>query len=73
MRFKLFTAFLIISVLPVRGQQEDSLMIRKIADEILLHGEAWNNLRVLTKEIGHRLAGSPQMAKAEAWGRKALE
>jgi Predicted aminopeptidases len=73
MRFKLFTAFLIISVLPVRGQQEDSLMIRKIADEILLHGEAWNNLRVLTKEIGHRLAGSPQMAKAQAWGRKALE
>jgi len=73
MRFKLFTAFLIISVLPVRGQQEDSLMIRKIADEILLHGKAWDNLRVLTKEIGHRLAGSPQMVKAEAWGQKTLK
>jgi hypothetical protein len=51
----------------------DSLTIRKIADEVLTHSTAYENLRVLTKQIGGRLAGSPQMVKAEQWGVEALK
>jgi carboxypeptidase Q len=48
--------------------QDDSLMIKRISDEILTNGKAYENLRQLTKTIGGRLAGSPQMVKAEKWG-----
>ncbi|MFD2889104.1 M20/M25/M40 family metallo-hydrolase [Chitinophaga cymbidii] len=54
------------------AQQDDSLAIRRIADEILTNSKAYDNLRVLTKTIGGRLAGSPQMVKAEKWGEAAL-
>ena len=54
------------------AQTEDSLMIRRMADEILLNGKAYENLHDLTKNIGARLTGSPQMPKAEAWGLKTL-
>lgn len=54
------------------SQSEDSLFIRKIADEILSSGKAYENLRVLTKQVGARLSGSPQMYKAEDWGIKTL-
>ena len=50
------------------AQQEDSIFIRKISDEILSNGKAYENLRHLTKKIGARLAGSPGMVKAEQWG-----
>jgi carboxypeptidase Q len=50
------------------AQSNDSAFIRAIADEILLHGKAYDDLRILTKQIGGRLSGSPQMVKAEAWG-----
>jgi carboxypeptidase Q len=48
--------------------QDDSLMIKRISVEILTNGKAYENLRQLTKTIGGRLAGSPQMVKAEQWG-----
>lgn len=54
------------------AQQEDSLTIRRLSDEILTNSKAYENLRVLTKTIGGRLAGSPQMVKAEQWGEAAL-
>jgi len=50
------------------SQNEDSIMIKKISDDILTNGEAYDNLRHLTKKIGARLSGSPQMVKAEKWG-----
>jgi carboxypeptidase Q len=53
--------------------QTDSTWIRRVANEILSNGQAYNNLRVLTKTIGGRLAGSPQMYQAEDWGFKALQ
>jgi hypothetical protein len=56
-----------------RAQNEDSLKIRAIANEVLLHSKAYENLRVLTKQVGARLTGSPQTYKAEAWGHKALQ
>ena len=73
MRLKLFTLMLTILAFNARAQNEDSVKIRALANEILLHSKAYENLRVLTKQVGGRLAGSPQTYKAEAWGRKALE
>ncbi|OQP46694.1 M20/M25/M40 family metallo-hydrolase [Niastella populi] len=73
MRLKLFT--LLLTIVPLIGlaRQEDSLKIRAIANEILLHGQAYENLRILTKQVGARLTGSPQTYKAEAWGQQALQ
>lgn len=69
----LFTCLLVMTGINSIAQQEDSLMIRKIADEILMSGKAYENLRVLCKTVGGRLAGSPGMKKAEAWGVKTLQ
>ncbi len=55
------------------SQTPDEIFIRKLADEVLLHGKAYDNLHVLTKTIGARLAGSPGMYKAEDWGYRALQ
>ncbi|MEP7278461.1 MAG: M20/M25/M40 family metallo-hydrolase [Bacteroidota bacterium] len=55
------------------AQREDSVFIAKIADEILVSGKIYDNLRVLCKTVGGRLSGSPQMYKAEAWGVKTLK
>ncbi len=55
------------------AQNEDSVFLRRLANEILLNSKAYENLRVLTKTIGGRLAGSPQMVKAEAWGLSAMK
>src|SRR6187402_4829 len=52
----------------VFAQKEDSTMIKRISDEILVNGKAYENLRHLTKKIGARLAGSQGMVRAEAWG-----
>ncbi|MGO4292837.1 M20/M25/M40 family metallo-hydrolase [Chitinophaga sp. RAB17] len=55
------------------AQEKDSVTMRKLADEVLTHSTAYENLRNLTKNIGGRLAGSPQMPKAEQWGVAALK
>lgn len=55
------------------AQTSDSAFIKAIADNILVNRMPYNNLHTLTKTIGGRLAGSPQMVKAEAWGYKALQ
>jgi carboxypeptidase Q len=55
------------------AQKDDSVMIRKIADEILLRGTAYQHLFDLTKKIGPRLAGSSGMVKAEKWGKQVME
>ena len=46
------------------AQKEDSIAIKKIADEVLINGKAYDNLRYLCKKIGPRLSGSPQAQKA---------
>lgn len=55
------------------AQHTDSLIIRRIADEILKNSKAYDNLHHLTKQIGARLAGSQGMVKAEQWGLKVME
>lgn len=50
----------------------DSLFIRGIYDEALEDGQAYENLRSLCKDVGARLSGSPEAAKAIVWGEKLL-
>ena len=69
----LFTSFFILFSSLLFAQKEDSLFIRKIADEILVNGKAYSNLKILTATVGGRLSGSPQMYKAEEWGQKTLK
>lgn len=70
---KCFLSFLLLICMMGCAQQEDSILIGKIADEVLVNSQAYENLRVLCKTVGGRLAGSPQMYKAEEWGVKALQ
>ncbi len=69
---KLFGA---IFFLPALGwaQMSDSVFIKKMSDDIMGNGKAYENLRQLTKGVGGRLAGSPQMSKAENWGAETLK
>ncbi|HEY8398823.1 MAG TPA: M20/M25/M40 family metallo-hydrolase [Flavihumibacter sp.] len=68
-----FQAALVSPVLAQVGSyQEDSVFFRKMANDVLRSPAAYENLRVLCKTVGPRLAGSPGMYKAEAWGEKAL-
>lgn len=69
------TLVLLVSILANQliAQQEDSLFLSRLATEILVNGKAYDNLHDLTKNIGARLAGSPQMVKAEKWGRAMLQ
>jgi carboxypeptidase Q len=71
-RIGLFLGFSIL-FLTVTAQKEDSLFIRRLADDVLQHATAYQNLKVLTKQIGGRLSGSPQMPKAEAWGLRTMQ
>ncbi|UCJ06224.1 M20/M25/M40 family metallo-hydrolase [Chitinophaga pendula] len=70
-----FLPLLLVWGMPVTQaqQQNDSLAIRQLADEVLTHSTAYENLRTLTKKVGGRLAGSPQMLQAEQWGVQALK
>src|SRR5258706_11787774 len=52
------------------AQQDDSLMLRKIYNEILVNGKAYDWLSDLTKTVGGRLSGSPQAAEAVKWKEK---
>ncbi|MEN0054869.1 MAG: M20/M25/M40 family metallo-hydrolase [Mucilaginibacter sp.] len=52
---------------------QDSLNIRKIYDEALVNGKAYENLRYLCKNIGPRLSGSANAQKAVEWSKKLME
>lgn len=66
---KICCMLLLLSCLTnVFSQNNDSIMFRKIFDETMLHSDAYSNLHDLCKNIGHRLAGSPQADMAVRWG-----
>lgn len=73
MRKALSLLILFLSGSSVSAQQEDSIFIKRLSDEILTNSTAYENLRVLTKQIGARLAGSPGMVKAERWGQEIMK
>ena len=50
-------AFVIGCLGDVHAQNQDSIFIKRIADDILINGVAYDNLRILTKQIGARLSG----------------
>ena len=54
-------------------QFTDSLKLRAIYDMALEDGEAYSNLRYLCKDIGGRLSGSDNAAKAVEWGKAVME
>ncbi len=70
MRAATILAVLIFGTTALRAQ--DSVTLRRISDQILLHGACYDDLRVLCKEIGHRLSGSPAAAKAVQWGERTM-
>lgn len=70
---KVFFCFVVLFWVKSEAQQSDSVFIRNIATEILARGKAYENLRVLCKTVGGRLAGSLQMHKAEEWGMNTLK
>jgi len=54
------------------GQQTDSSIIRQIVNYGLSSSSAYENLRSLCKDIGPRLSGSENAAKAIKWGLKKM-
>jgi len=71
---KLFLAALLFPVIiSAQNMNDDSLFIHKIAADILSSNASYNNLHYLTKNIGGRLSGSPQMYRAEQWGINAMK
>ncbi len=69
----LFTCLFILFSASSFAQSDDSVFIRKIADDILVNGKAYSNLHTLTKTVGGRITGSPKMYQAEEWGVKTLK
>ena len=69
-------AAIILFLLPVLSFAQadaDSVFIKKMSDDILRNGKAHDLLRQLTKQVGGRLAGSPQSARAVSWGKFTME
>jgi len=60
----IFGLFAVLFSFSLMAQKEDSVTIKKIADEILTNGGAYENLRFLCKKIGPRLSGSAGAQKA---------
>lgn len=70
---KILGTTLTLLSLAVFGQaKEDSIQFAKISTEILNKGKAYNELRELTKNIGHRLSGSASYEKAVTWAEQKL-
>ncbi|HEY6163053.1 MAG TPA: M20/M25/M40 family metallo-hydrolase [Bacteroidia bacterium] len=60
---KIIVLLLLISFF-AKAQNNDSIMFKKISDEILKNGKCYQDLTYLTTKIGGRLSGSPQAAAA---------
>ena len=59
---------------PLGGwSEEDSSMVARIHEQVLGKGECYEDLRVLCKDIGPRLSGSPEADAAILWGGKTLQ
>lgn len=46
------------------SQHKDSVMVKKIVDEVIINANAYMNLRMLCKQVGSRLSGSANYLKA---------
>jgi len=63
---KLLLLFLLV---PCIGfcQNQDAVFIKKMSDDILINGKAYEWLHHLTKKIGNRLTASSAFYKAIDW------
>lgn len=55
------------------NNENDSLQIRAIYDEVLVDGQAYSNLNYLCKNIGNRISGSSNAQKAVDWSYKLMQ
>lgn len=72
MKNYLLAATVLLSSHFTQAQNADSITMKRISDEVMLHSTCYDNLKVLCKEIGHRLSGTPAAANAVVWGQKAM-
>ncbi len=72
MKVKIIICLLLFVTLVSKGQNNDSIALRKIFTETLVNGKAYSNLRDLTKNIGARISGSPQAEKAVLWAKQKM-
>jgi|688.fasta_scaffold05911_7 carboxypeptidase Q len=74
---KKLTLFLFLLILCCRinaqALNQDSAVISDIYNHALTQGRCYDDLRILCKDIGHRLAGSEEAESAIIWGKKTLE
>jgi hypothetical protein len=66
------TSLLLFGLAAFGQSKEDSIQFRKISTEILNNGKGYNELRELTKTIGHRLSGSEAYEKSVQWAAQKL-
>jgi hypothetical protein len=73
--FTMKKIFILLTAIPMfaMAQNKDSLMIKKMSDDILTNGKAYDWLNELTKKIGNRLTASPAFYKAINWGSNTLK
>lgn len=66
-------ATLLLALPTLLFAQSNEEMVKKIYDETLLNSPVHESLRVLCKDIGHRLSGSPQAAAAVVYTKQLME
>ncbi|MBV8327520.1 M20/M25/M40 family metallo-hydrolase [Chryseobacterium sp.] len=70
----LHLSLLSLGIAFLSGQtKEDSIQFSKISTEILNNGKGYNELRELTKTIGHRLSGSEAYEKSVQWAEQKIK
>ncbi|MCX8532665.1 M20/M25/M40 family metallo-hydrolase [Chryseobacterium luquanense] len=73
MKHILSTVILFLSLNSFGQTKEDSIQFSRISTEILNKGKSYNELRDLTKNIGHRLSGSEAYEKSVKWAEQKLK
>lgn len=63
----LFTVIILTSVSCILTSAQDSVIIKKISDEIFISGQCYKDLEYLCKKIGSRLTASTGAEKAVKW------
>jgi hypothetical protein len=66
------TSLLFLGMAAFGQSKEDSVQFSKISTEILNNGKGYTDLKDLTKNIGHRLSGSPAYEKSVKWAEQKL-
>jgi len=70
---KIILSILLFAAFTVQAQNADSVFIRKIYNQALSEGKAYEDLRSLCKDIGARLSGSSEAQMAIEWSKLKME